>query len=713
MAAAYEGCLRFDLVGVGARLLFGFPMRVGLFPMLPCLPLFFRTHRRLWAASALFLGVLGGCRNQASEQLAREAIRGDLKEAKSSLTELKNVSIKDWDLSGRDSQRRPLWRVTAKETRIGEGSQLSPRRATLLGARAELFRDGKLESSFDAGRIEFLNTPQGLLLKMSQDVRVRTAVAKPGKTQPGLSSGPVQVSAPRMDVQVRDKRVWAPSGAKVTQGEGRGATEISARTLRADSALNTLSLGGGVQAKAPQGTLRADRAQWNWKSDRLEASGNVQAASGATMLKGARIEADARARRGLLSGGVSASTSTSGGGRASAASVRFDWGARTLSARSGVTLEKDGAKVSAARLDCNAELGQAVASGDVRLEKDGAVVRAGRVEGFEKGERVAASGGVTLSKGAARIVAASLESFDGGARVVASGDVSLSQGQAMVRAQRVEAFDRFTRAVASGGVRLQQGLTLVRAERVEAFDLMGSGRAVASGGATVSQGGWVVTAGALEARSLRPRSLRRREQLEVAAQRGVSGRSSQGSVRAASVDWRGGRVLAKGGVQFSQNGSTLSGQTLEADDRLRNATLRGSISGTLAGGTRLSAGVVQKQGERIQASGGITARRGGMVLTAARLETSMQARDVLLSGGVSMRTSDGATLAAPSVRYDKSADKVYGSGGVRYADPKRGLSLRGRSVVVNRVSDEKRREAVMTGVQGQGSRQSLEGLELF
>jgi lipopolysaccharide assembly outer membrane protein LptD (OstA) len=726
---------------------------------------FFKNRSRLWLVLPLATA-LAGCRNEASENLAREALQGDAKDEKPGLASVKSAVFKDWEIAGRDKQRRPLWRLKARESRIGSGNSASPTRATLLGAHAELYADGKLESAFDAERIEFSSSAAGVRLVLSGGVRAQAAppraslgkvgalqfaAQKPAEQKAGA---PIVLVAPRVEVSVREKRVWVPAGAVVTQASN--GLRVASGTLRADSGLARIDMTGGVDAQSPRGRVRADSATYGWQSQRLLARGKVSAlapirANGEKLnltIEGDRLDADAAGERGVMSGRVRAKAKN---GQASAGRVAFNWRSRTLEASNGVRLEQGGATLQAGSIETDHEFSRAIARNGVRLIKGGASLRASFVEANDGFTRATASGGVELqqstSRGRATLRAARLQGWADFSRAVASGDVRVAvagnSGTASLRAGRVEAFDDFSCAVAAGGVTLQQGGATVRAGSVQAFDLRGAGRAVARGGVSLQQGNATLRADAVEAFDLRgggravarggvalsrgdlqvraqnvdATGLRDEKALVVAASGNVQARNAKGSVSSQRVRWANGRVQASGGVSLSRGALSLHGDEASSDDSFDKAVLTGDVRAQgfarQFAGTTVRAARVEKNSERISAIGGVSAQGRGAQMRAARLDATANGSDALLSGGVVLSTRDGATLRAPLVRYSEGRDQAYASGGIRYTDRARGLNLNGRSVVVRRLSDSKRREAVVDGVSGGGTSRALEGLKIF
>lgn len=663
-------------------------------------------------ALATFAILAGGCRNTASEELARRALRAGSQSSRVGLDTVRGATSKDFEIAGRDSKRRPAWRLQSREARVGAGQNpASPSRASLLGARAEVFRDGVLESSFEAEKIEFVTAsiPAGNgktrtvhRLELSGGVRAQTVPPpsllkrKADSSQSPLSSAPVLLEAPRATVNLSDKTVWVPASAVVRQKNS--GVSVSARTLRGDSGLRRLDM-SGVQASSPQGRVSADRASYNWKAGRLLAQGHVQARAPIALdgqpptnllLSGERLEADALGQSGLLSGQVRAQAGGAQNrqsGAASAGQIRFSWREKSVQARGGVSFTKDGATIKAGEVATDADFSQATADGGVRFHKDGVVITADRVRAFDKFMRAIASGSVRLS-------------------------ASTSRGQATLSASRVEAFDNFTRAVASGGVVLKQGASTIRAANVAAFDFKGRGRAVASGGVTLVRDDLTINAERVEGANLRDKN-----GFSATASGGVRARNAQGRVSSQSVRWAAGRVQARGSVSLWKDGAVLSGDSLSGDSKFENARLVGNVRGQFPDGGMVSAGRMEKMGPRIVAVGGVRARQGEVSLRMARLEATVGSNnalsgDVVGSGGVVLTTRDGATLSAPSVRYNKARDEARAEDGARFVDSRKGASLRVRSLLVRHVSDDKRRSITAEDGSGSGSMEALEDFKL-
>lgn len=608
----------------------------------------------------LAAGVLGGCsgarETDSSRAIAKDSIKQDAETAKSQADDVKSVRVADTKLKGSDSKGRPLWLVSAKSAQIfnepssskdGKKDKLDamaalagqPKRAELTDATAVIYRDGKEETSFRSPRIILIQTAKGVRMTMLGGMRAQSQGNWIGKR------GPVLITSPRAEVDVKARRIWAGKGVRVMQGAPGNQVNVIADQLRADTNLKSTMLMGGVRASANQGKFSAREANYNWETGRSSAKGGIVATHDGTTITGARLEADTRAGRGVLSGGVHA---TGEQGKATASSVRYDWKAHTLSASGGVLLTKDEVTVRAGQIDTDDKFRAAVASGDVTLRKGDATLRAGRVQTEGKATQATASGGVTLTRGDSTVSASSATAYNIGtdsASVIASGDVRVKRGE----------------------------LTLT------------AGRAKASG-------------------------LQDQKTLHVVASDGVYASSKDGSVKAGNATWGGGRVVASGGVTLFREGHRLSGSRLICDDKFTQATLSGDINGRMAGGETIGAGVLTyRKGQGVVGTKGVSARRGELRLRADRLNASPDGDLIVLNGNVVVTNTDGATVRAPTVRYDRKAQKVFASGNVSLHDPKRGLRQSGRALV----ADLQLKKATLTDVTGSGKMDVFKDKKLF
>jgi lipopolysaccharide assembly outer membrane protein LptD (OstA) len=606
---------------------------------------------RLFAVGVLALllgGALSGCGGARDEdearQTAKQQIESDAGEAKKQVDALKGATMQGGELSGGDAQGRPLWRISAKEIRVfnqpaadagktnsdkakkhngdADSAQFDkqvaklsaqPRRAELKEARAMLYKEGKLDATFVAPRVVVNYTPDGARILMVGGISAKSEGGWAGKR------GVVTMHAPRAEVNVKTRKVWASGGVHLTQGTGQDRILASSSQMQAETGLKTTRLIGTVKADSSDGQFSAQEAAWNWETHHASARGDIVATHDKTTITGAQLEADSDTGSGTLSGGVRAVGEQ---GKASAASVHYDWKKHTLLASGGVLLDKGDATLQSGQLATDDKFNSAIASGGVTLKKGDATLRASRVSTQGKGETATAAGSVVLVKGDAQISAATATATNLGQKnsvVVASGDVRLHRSDLTITANRAQATG------------LQDKSTL---------------RVVASGD--------------------------------------VYAKSKDGAVRAGSATWGGGRIIASNGVTLYRDGHRLSGSRLICDDQFTHATLSGSISGQLAkGGTISAKQMTYRKGQGVVATGGVAARRGELRLRADNMTATPDGNHLLLTGHVVVTNAEGASISAPEVRYDRVAQKVYASGDVYLHDPKRGLRQRGRKLVAD------------------------------
>jgi lipopolysaccharide assembly outer membrane protein LptD (OstA) len=627
--------------------------------------------------------ILGGCgvAQQAGEDAARAVLEKSKKEVKKNVAELGNLLSSGATLSGHDEKGRFIWSVGAKKIQIHDqqekdGKVIKPRSAELVDARATLYREGKAHSTFKAPKMELVYAPEGVMMTLSGGVAMRTPGTSPSKNikpqdekarkiQKAISErGVVELRSPLVNVDVKKRELRASKGIVMTQG----TTRVEAKQLFADTDLAVARVDGQVKATAPQGTISAPRATWKWKAGQMNADGGVTLVHDKTTLTGARLVADTNAQSGSLEGGARAQSPQ---GNATASRVLYNWKNNTISARDGVSMQdSEGGTMRAARLDTDDKFNQITASGDVTLQKDGGTLRASNVTAYDKLSRVTASGGVTIEK-----------------------------DNQTLRASGVTAYDKFARAVAEGGVVLTRPDATLRAASAEAWlkEKRATGR-----GVTVTRGDVTVRAGQAELANAGGDSA------QIVATGDVRASSPQGNVRASRVTWGGGRVVGSGGVTLQKDGNSIRGDRLESDDKFQNATLSGDVNGRMANGQTVAAGVVNLRGDTLLAENGVTGRRGNVRLQAAKLEATRNGRNVVLTGGVTLRSDDGVVAKAPAARYDRVAGKIYASGGVTISDPERG-EQHGRTLV----ADLNLKQATLTEVRGNFSEKLFKNRKLF
>jgi lipopolysaccharide assembly outer membrane protein LptD (OstA) len=166
---------------------------------------------------------------------------------------------------------------------------------------------------------------------------------------------------------------------------------------------------------------------------------------------------------------------------------------------------------------------------------------------------------------------------------------------------------------------------------------------------------------------------------------GVTARGRNATVRAARVQRDNGHVLATGGVTMTQEGSTLSGNRLESNDDFKTASLTGNVHARTADGGAITAGILHWQNAagakdwergRILARDGVTLTQRGTKLRGDKLDATANGAAAVMTGNVVVVAADGATLRAPTARYDRKADKIYASGGVSFKDPQQSFRVR-------------------------------------
>jgi lipopolysaccharide assembly outer membrane protein LptD (OstA) len=592
----------------------------------------FLQHRVALLAGPLTLGVLlagcGGGDSRDSRSAAQNAIKSDAQTAKSQVDQVKGITLKGGELSGPDAKGRPLWRIAAKEIRVfneGAGEKKNdkqsateeltstPKRAELTDGTATLYRDGKIDSTFRAPKISFQQTDKGVRLSMSGGVAVQSLGAW------SESRGPVTMTAPRAEVDVKARRLWAGKGVRLLQGKAGEQINVVADQMRADTNLKATFLSGGVKASSAQGKFSASEANWNWQTNRAGARGAITATHDKTTITGQRLDADVGAGRGTLSGEVRAAGEQ---GKATASSVRYDWKAGTLLAAGGVVLTKEAVQVRAGQISSDDKFNRATASGGVTLIKDGATLKAARIETAGKGDKATAGGGVLLTRADGSVSAGSATAYNLGeknARIEASGNVRVKRGDVDISASRATATGlsdkNALRVVASGGVTATNKDGEVRSSSAT----YGGGNIVASGGVTLLKDGHRLSGSRLTTD----------EKFTLATLSGdVSGR------------------LAKG--------ETISAGTL-----------------------------IYRKDKGVEGLGGVSARKDDLRLRADKLKASPDGNDIILTGNVVVTNSEGATIRSASARYDRAAQKVFASGQVFFTDPKRGLKQRGTGLVAD------------------------------
>ena len=548
---------------------------------------------------ALFAAFIGGCARsdlgeRAASEVVKTAVEGEAAKAKEDATKIGSAEGKDSKLTGTDANGSPLWELSAKLIKAGEpGKNGTPRRATLTNAIVKLYREGKLESTFDAPLIEFFNPDSGLLrLAMTQGVRASNQGAL------GKSGVPIAISAPRGDVDITKRLVSLTGDAKQTVRVTRGPIVVTGKNLRTQTDLARANMSGDVTATAPQGVTRARDAVFAWRENRLTANAVTFTRPDLT-LTGDKLSADTASEKGVLTGNVKAVAPDSS---ASAPSVDFDWKADSIRApRANVS--SDGAQMQTASLQTDSKLAVANAQ-SVTIRKDGATLKAASAQGFDglkrlsgtrvtvvrdgttltaaradardwsaKSGTIIGSGGVTARSAQGR-VAAPNATWSGGENGVikAEGGVEIVADGTTIRGQSGTSDANFGNATLSGDVRaeLQNGSTLAAPQVVK------RGAQIVASGGTTAQFKTTTELGLLTMKA--PRVETTMAAQTARASGGVNLKSASGATATAptaTFNRASQKVVASGGVTYQDpaRGVSTTGRTLTADLRLQSAVI--------------------------------------------------------------------------------------------------------------------------------------------
>ena len=538
---------------------------------------------------------MGGCARsdlgeQAASQVVKTAIEGEADKAKNNLKKVGNVQMKGGKLTGADAKGNRLWELSAKliETK-DQAANGNPRRATLTDANVKLYKAGKLESTFEAPLIEFFNTDAGLRLAMRNGVRASNVGAL------GKDGVPIEIAAPRGDVDVTKRLVNLSGGAHIKRGD----IAVSGQTLRTQTDLARSQMTGDVAAVSPQGKTRAKDAVFAWKENKLNANGVTFVREGLT-LTGAKLVADTAAESGVLSGDVRAQTPDS---TASAPRVDFSWKADSIRAPRA-TLARAGAQMQTGALQTDSKL-QVASAQDVTIRKDGATLKAASAQGFS-GLTQLTGKSVTVARDGTTLVAARAKAKDwsqSSGTVEGSGGVRATNKDGVMKAETaVWSGGENGNIVASGGVEIVSDGTTIRGARgtsdaaFKVATLSGNVRAtlddgsiltapkvsksgqqvVASGGATAR----MKTSGNLGALTIQaPRVETTIGGQTARASGGVTLKSASGATATAPVatyNRQSEKVTASGGVVYRDPArGELKGKTLSANLRLQSAVMTG------------------------------------------------------------------------------------------------------------------------------------------
>ena len=556
----------------------------------------------------LLAALAGGCaRSDLGERAASEVVKSAVKEeagkAKSSLQKIGNVKIEDGKLVGADAKGNPLWEVSAKlmvtKDQVQSGN---PKRATLSDATVKLYREGQLESTFAAPLIEFFNADKGLRLSMTKGVKASNVGAL------GKDGVPIQVAAPRGDVDVANRLVSLSGGARVV----RGPITVTGQTLRTQTDLARAHLVGDVVAQSPQGVTKAHDAIFAWKANKLAANGVTFTKPGLT-LTGDKLSADTAAEKGILTGAVRAVAVDAGvTSSANAPSVDFDWKADAIRA-DNANLSREGAQMQTAQLQTDSKLKVADAQG-VTIRKDGATLRAASARGFD-GLKQLTGTKVVIVRDGTTLTAASAKAANwsqNSGTVTGSGGVTATNADGKLNAQNaVWSGGKDGQIRAQGGVEIVSKGTTIRGARgtsdasMNVATLSGDVRATLKDGSILSaptvrkSGEQIVASGGTTAQFKTQDQLLTvkapRVETTVGGQTarasgGVNLKSSSGATATAptaTFNRSTQQVVASGGVTYHDPKiGTLNGKTLRANLRLQSAVMEqgnGQIIGNLFG----------------------------------------------------------------------------------------------------------------------------------
>lgn len=148
---------------------------------------------------------------------------------------------------------------------------------------------------------------------------------------------------------------------------------------------------------------------------------------------------------------------------------------------------------------------------------------------------------------------------------------------------------------------------------------------------------------------------------------GVRVKGKQGEARAdAGVwNWRTNRAQATGRVSASHDGTTITGNRLDADVAASRGTLSGNVRAVSNAGGTAQAGNVRFDWKRriLSAVGGVRLQKDGGTMTAARIDTDDKLNHATASGGVTLQ-KDGGTLRAARIEAFDKLNRAVASGGV-------------------------------------------------
>ncbi len=624
----------------------------------------------LLAALATALALLvGGCRrgaktgsdiSDAERAQFQQELKTEAKKGAQSVQGLSGAVVKGGQIEIGDAQGRPLWRVQAKEIRAsGQTENGAPKTATLTGASAALFRAGAPESKFQADTMQLFNTAAGVRLQMTGHV-----VA----TSQTLAGAPVEVRAPRADVDVGKRTLAASGGVEAKRGD------ILLRTPRLTGQTSLQTLQTAAATLSSQGAVvHAARANFNWKTNRLSAQ-TVQATRAGTTLTGAHLDADTRAQHGTLTGNVQAKAPT---GSATGARLEWNW-ARDRIFVPNATFRGRGALVHTSALTTDSKL-RVTDARNVHLEKDGVVLTLASARGLEN-----------------------LSTVSGRGVVFSRGDLKLDAGKATLRD-----WSKSSGVVtATGGVFARNSTGTLRSQSATWNGDAQTGHVSASGNVRITSPNGTLSGARAHSDA----------HFQNATMSGdVRGTLRNGTkISAATLEKRGDTFIASSGASaVLPDGTHVAASRVEGSGG--DATATGGASATLPDGTKLKADRVQKRGASVVATGSVGASlRGGgglgrVEVRASRVVGDANGAHVEATGGVTLRAHSGATIRAPRATFERATGRITATGGVTLVDPVRHLTQTGSSLV----ADIGLKEVTIQDVRGQGQTGALGGKGLF
>lgn len=520
------------------------------------------------------------------------------------------------------------------------------------------------------------------------------------------------------------------SGNELSGGDaqGRPLWKLSAKTIRASGGL----LGGGADALKTTTLLDARATLYN--------AGNPESTLQAPQILLFRTKKEVRLQFSKGMTGTTEGAYTGGRGLIKIAAPRADVDVnnRLISASGGVKMSQGAVQISAQTLRSRTSLQNVQLQGRVRAQNaQNGVVEAKTANYDWKNNRVAART-VSALRGETRLSGDVLNADTDASSGTLSGQVRAQSAQGQASAPRLDfnwKRDQITVRDATfttpnGTLRAANLVTdsKLRLASAQGIVAQGDGATLRAGRATGFDGLSRLQAQNLDFRRgdtqfSAPRGTARKigAKWVLEAQGGARGQNSGGKISAPRVIWdeNRARVEASGGVTLQKDGATLRGQSLQSDTRFQNATLSGQVRGQLRDGSVLTAQTLEKRGAKFLAKSGATASLpargslGALTLRAAQIEASSDASGAIsgatATGGVTLSSSTGATARAPRAIYNRQTATVTASGGVDFADPKRGIRTRGDTLIYHLDSNQ----AMLSYSRGQGRMNLFDGKKLF